>query len=50
VGHSGRPGADRRVDPMRTKLLIVGLAAAALLLAVLGLGISLVDRLRPARA
>jgi len=35
---------------MRTKLLIVGLAAAALLLAVLGLGISLVDRLRPARA
>ena len=35
---------------MRTKLLILGLAVAALLLAALGLGISLVDRLRPVRA
>jgi hypothetical protein len=35
---------------MRTNLLILGLVFAALLLAALGLGISLVDRLRAARA
>jgi hypothetical protein len=45
----GRRGGDGRVDPMRTRLLILGLTVAALLLAALGLGISLVDRLRPAR-
>ena len=45
----GRPGGDGRVDPMRPKLLILGLAFAALFVAALGLGISLVDRLRQAR-